>query len=74
VLRTVRQRAADHGNVTGFLQFGRDTCQHFTYRNLLTVLDHDQRADLKANRHGVFGAGDLDSWPSSFSSLTLERK
>jgi hypothetical protein len=27
---------------------------------LLAVLHHDQRADLEADRHGVFGAGDLD--------------
>src|SRR5471032_2851790 len=47
------------GNIARLLRFGRDTCQHFTNGHCLAVFHHDQRANLEADRHGVFGAGDL---------------
>ncbi|MNU68899.1 hypothetical protein D3C71_582750 [compost metagenome] len=59
------------GNIARFLRFGRNTCQHFTNRYLLTVLDHDQRADLEADRHRVFGAGDLDFFVRVVDQLDL---
>src|SRR5450830_1908452 len=59
------------GNIARFLRFGRNTCQHFTNRYLLTVFHHDQRADLEADRHRVFGAGDLDFFVGVVDQLDL---
>ena len=59
------------GDVARFLRFGRDTCQHFADRYLLTVFDHDQRADLEADGHTVFGAGDLDFFVLLVEQLDL---
>ena len=59
------------GNIARFLRFGRDTCQHFTDRYRLAVFHHDQRADLEADRHRVFGAGDLDFFVRVVDQLDL---
>ena len=59
------------GNVAGLGRFLRQTCQHVTDRNLLTVGHGDNGTDLEGNRHRMIAAMHADFFAIGVIQLDL---